>query len=151
MNEAIRKMGKDTFSFYYNKLFNLEEGPLGAVRKMIDGTMKYMNHEAVGNDFIKNTYTARYRKYNTEIKHFLCPRESEKTARSAARQYIDFANQYGRMTESTIINGKYIIVCDMKDGFDVVFRKGSLVAGVLGVKEKDVAIKAALEMYDELP
>ena len=39
---------------------------------------------------------------------------------------------------------------EMQPYFDVVFQKGNLVAGVLSVKEKELAVKAAVEMFNQL-
>lgn len=120
-------------------------------KDLVAGSIKFVKTDAMGLDFMKNTYMAQYRKYNINIKHFLSHKESEKAADDTVKQYADFAIQYGNGTETKAVNGTNLIVCDMEDYVDVVFQKGSLVAGVLSVKEKEVAVKAAMDMFHNLP
>jgi len=120
-------------------------------KDIVPRTIKYVKTDAMGLDFMKNTYMAQYRKYDTDIKYLLSQRESETTAKDTIKKYGDFAKQYGKGTELKITDGINLIVCDMEDYFDVVFQKGNLVAGVLSVKEKELAVKAATEMFNQLP
>ncbi|MCJ7771952.1 MAG: hypothetical protein MUP22_02340, partial [Desulfobacterales bacterium] len=117
----------------------------------VAGTIKYVKTDAMGLDFMKDTYMAQYRKYNINIKHFLSQKESKKAAGEIVKQYADSATQYGKGTETKTLDGTNLIICDMEDYVDVVFQKGNLVAGVLSVKEKELAVKTAIDMFNQLP
>jgi len=120
-------------------------------KDLIAGTIKYVRTDAMGLDFMKNTYMAQYRKYNTDIKYFLSKNESEKIAEDIVNQYTEFAKQYGNGAETNVIDGAPLTICDMEDYYDVVFKKGDLVAGVLSVKKKELGVKAAMDMFNQLP
>lgn len=120
-------------------------------KDLIQGTITYVKTDAMGLDFMKDVYTAMYRKDNNEIKHFLSKKDSKEAAEDVVRQYAAFAGQYGNGTETSSLNGADLLICDMEDYVDILFQKENLVGGVLEVKEKDVAVKAAMEMYDQLP
>jgi REP element-mobilizing transposase RayT len=154
-SEELRNIGREIAQKASHSLSDSGEQVWGLQvmpqKDRILGTIKYVKTDAMGLDFMKETYMARYRKFDTDIKHFLSQRESETTAEKTIQQYADFAKQYGKGTEAKVINGINLIVCDMEDYFDVVFQKSSLVAGVLSVKERGLAEKAAVEMFEQLP
>jgi len=153
--EELRSISREIANKTSNALSDSGEKVWGLMvmpqKDMIAGTIKYVKTDAMGLDFMKNTYMAQYRKYDTDIKYFLSQRESDKIANDIVGQYADFAKQYGKGSEIKVSDGTNLIVCDMEDYFDVVFQKGNLVAGVLSVKEKGLAVKAAMEMFNQLP
>jgi len=120
-------------------------------KDMIPGTLKYVKNDVMGLDFLKNTCMAQYRKYDTDIKHFVSQNESEQAAQTVVNQYADFAKQYGKGIETKSAEGVDLIICDMEDYVDVIFQKNNWVAGVLSVKDKDTAFKAAIEWFHQLP
>ena len=154
-SEELRNIGREIAKKTSNALNDSGEKVWGLKampqKDMITGTIKYVKTDAMGLDFMKNTYMAQYRKYDTDIKYFLSQRESDKIANDIVGQYGDFANQYGKGYETKVSDGTNLIVCDMDDYFDVVFQKGNLVAGVLSVTEKELALKSAMEMFNQLP
>jgi len=117
----------------------------------VAGTLKYVKTDALGLDFMKNTYMAKYRKADTDLSFFLSQKESEEEAGDVVNQYAEFAKQYGNGSEEMGIQGIHLTVCDMDGYYDVVFQKGTRVAGVLSVKEKEAAINTAVDMYNQLP
>jgi hypothetical protein len=154
-SSELETIGKTLAENISNALTDSEEKVWGLLampqKDMIAGSIKYVKSDAMGLDFMKNAYMAQYHIYNTDIKHFLSPSKSEKIAKNVIKQYAAFAKQYGNGAETKTINGTDLLICDMEDYYDVVFQKGNLVAGALSVKEKELAVKAAMEMHNQLP
>jgi len=43
-----------------------------------------------------------------------------------------------------------LVSCDMGGSFDVIFHKGRLIGGVSSVEDRDLAIRVAIEMWENL-
>jgi hypothetical protein len=81
---------------------------------LIPATIKYVKADAMGFDFMKDTYMAQYHKYNTDIKHFLSRQSSEKNAEKVIAKYRQFADQYGKGSAIKVKDGVQLVVCDME-------------------------------------
>ncbi len=110
---------------------------------LIKDTMKYFRVDAMGLDFMNNTYTARYQTEGAEIQTFVSWHDSSTEAMATLRNYEEYAAKYGKGCLNRKVNGTDIFLCDMKGDFDAVFSKGALVGGVSSVKDGDLAVKAA--------
>ena len=110
---------------------------------LIKDTLKYFGVDAMGLDFMSNTYTARYETEGAEIQTFLSLHDSSTEARATFRRYKEYAAKYGKGCLNKKVNGTDILLCDMKGDFDAVFSKGALVGGVSSVTDKELAVKAA--------
>ncbi len=119
-------------------------------KDLVPETLKFARQDAMGLDFMKDTYMARYRKNRKEVTQFLSKRASEDVAKQVLAQYKQFAEQYGKAAAYDIFDSHAFLVCDMGDYFDVVFQKGALVAGVVAVEDKAMAIRTAREMFENL-
>jgi hypothetical protein len=117
---------------------------------LVPRSVHYYLVDAMALDFMKNTYTARYKRNQTQVTVFLSRRDSVETARDVITAYAEHAHLYGRKIEQLNINGVELTSFDMGDIYDVVFQKGTLVAGVTQVQDRDVAIQAALDLWRQL-
>ena len=118
--------------------------------KLIGHSVRYYLVDAMALDFMKNTYLATYKRNQTDVTVFLSRRGSVETARDVIIRYTEHARLYGRNIEQLNINGVELLSFDMGDTYDVVFRKGAMVAGVTEVKDRDVGIQAAVDLSRQL-
>ena len=113
-------------------------------------SLRYFKVDAMGLDFMRDTYTARYRKGGVVVEAFLSRRDSPATAEATVAQYVKHAEKYGKGVERLTVDGVDLVRCDMNGTFDVVLRKGPLVAGVSAVEDPDIATQAATDLWREL-
>jgi hypothetical protein len=105
----------------------------------------------MGLDFMHNTYTAAYHKGGTIVTAFLSRQQSAQSARSIVLQYAGYANRYDNGCDRLKAEAVELVSCDMDGSFDAVFTKGRLLAGVVSVKDQRLAIRAAVEIREQLP
>ena len=118
---------------------------------LIQGSLTYFRVDALGLDFMTNIFIGKYRKGEILIKAFLSRQETEKSVASMIKKYAGYAGRYGEGFETLHLDGLKLISCDMGSDYDIVFQKGRLMGGVLSVKERELAVKAAIEFWKQLP
>jgi hypothetical protein len=111
---------------------------------------QYFLVDAMGLDFMRNTYMADYTKGDIVVRIFLSQRDSRDSAQAAVALYIKHANRYGEGVKSLTIDGVEVVSCDMGGSFDVVFQKGRLVGGVSAVENQSLAVEATLDLWRQL-
>jgi len=114
-------------------------------------SVKYFKVDAMGLDFMQNTYTAQYRKFDTLVTVFLSRQASPDSAQSTMDQYAEYAKQYGKGIDHLKIDGLEFVSCDMGRNYDVIFQKGPLMGGVLSVEDQSLALRVASELRRQLP
>ena len=114
------------------------------------GSVQYFKVDALGLDFMRHTYTAAYRKDNTMVTAFLSQQDSAESAQATVVKYTQFAEKYGNGIERLKAGEVELVSCDMGGSYDVVFHKGRLMGGVSAVEKRDLAIRAALEFWQQL-
>ncbi len=114
-------------------------------------SVRYYKVDAMGLDFMRNTYTAAYHKGGIIVTAFLSRQQSAESARTIVLQYAGYANRYGKGCDRLKADEVELVSCDMDGSFDAVFTKGRLVGGVTAVQDKRQAIRAAMEMREQLP
>lgn len=117
---------------------------------LIPDSIQYFKVDALGLDFMKNTYTAKYLKRDTEVTVFLSQLDSSDTALNTMKSFAEQSDKYGRGSTHEIKNDIEFFLCDMNGTYDVIFKKGRLVGGVLSVTHKDIAIEAAYDFWKQL-
>jgi len=120
------------------------------LKDRVPQSVQYFNADAMGLDFMRNTYTAQYRKGGTQVTAFLSRRDSVQSARDILVQYTQFAEKYGRGIEHLKVGELELVACDMEGGFDVIFHKGDMVGGVSDVEDRALAIRSAAELRQQL-
>jgi hypothetical protein len=116
----------------------------------VPDSVKYFQVDALGLDFMRNTYTAQYRKGGASMDVFLSRQDSIESAKAIVGRYAEYAGKYGKGVENLDAKGGKYLVCDMGDAFDVVFQTGRLVAGVTAAKDRTHALDAAAEFRRQL-
>jgi hypothetical protein len=116
----------------------------------VPGSEHFFLVDAMALDFMRNTYTAEYVKSGTHLTAFLSRRDNADTAGDAVDRYEQYAERYGASVERLSVDGVQLVVCDMGDNHDVLFRKLSLVGGVTAVDDRDLAIQTAVELHSQV-
>jgi hypothetical protein len=116
----------------------------------VPDSVRYFQVDALGLDFMRNTYTAQYRKGDVSVDVFLSCQDSIESAKVIVGRYAEYAGKYGKGVENLDAKGGKYLVCDMGDAFDVVFQTGRLVAGVTAAKDRTHALDAAAEFRRQL-
>jgi hypothetical protein len=65
------------------------------LKDRISTSIQYVKANAMGMDFLQDTYMAQYRKSGTKVTAFLSRRVSAESARGDVDQYATFAEKYG--------------------------------------------------------
>jgi len=120
------------------------------LKDRVPQSVQFLKTDAMGLDFMRNTYMAQYRKGSSQVSAFLSRRDSVQSARDTVVQYARFAEKYGRGIERLQVGEAELMVCDMGGSFDVVFHKGDTVGGVSDVEDRALAIRTATELWQQL-
>jgi hypothetical protein len=110
----------------------------------------YYKVDALGLDFMHNTYTARYRRGDSVVTAFLSQRESPAIIRESVELYVRHAQRYGEGVEHLKVGGVKLVSCDMGGSYDVIFQMGRLMGGVFSVEDRDLALKTAIDFWTQL-
>ena len=113
-------------------------------------SVQYFKVDAMGLDFMRNTYTATYHKANTLVTAFLSRQDSAESARATMVQYAKYAKKYGKGIDRLKAGKVELVSCDMGESYDVIYQKGRLIGGVSYVEDRDLAIRVAIEMWENL-
>jgi hypothetical protein len=108
---------------------------------------QYFLVDALGLDFMRNTYTASYDKAGTNVEVFLSRRDSPEAAQTALARYVEYGERYGEGVERPSVDGVELVSCDMGGSYDIVFQKGWVIGGVAAVEDQDIALQAALDLW----
>jgi len=120
------------------------------LKDRVPDSIQYFKVDFMGLDFMRNTYIARYSKNDTDVTVFLSQRESPESAQAAVDQYAEFVKKYGKGVDHLRIDGVGLLSCDMGRNYDVIFQKGQLMGGVLSVKDRNLAVQAAIDFWRQL-
>ena len=120
------------------------------LKDLITASIQYAKVDAMGLDFMNDTYLAEYRKAGITVMTFLSRRESAEAAKDILNQYAAFAKKYGQSVARQIYNGVELVSCNMGGSYDVVFSKGNLFGGVGSVEDRSLAIRVAIEIREQL-
>ena len=114
---------------------------------LIHDSVQYFKVDAMGLDFMQNIYTAEYRQGETTIKAFLSRQASPDAALDLVERYAEYSREYGQGYKHTKKDGLDFVLCDMGGIFDVILQKNRMVCGVIAVKDKDMAMKMASDLW----
>ncbi len=116
----------------------------------VPGSLRYFKIDAMGLDFMRNTYVAQYRRGGRVVEAFLSRRESADAARAAVAKFAKHAGEYGKGVHRLTASGLELVRCDMGGAFDVILQHGHLVAGVSGVKDPETAVRATMDLWERI-
>jgi hypothetical protein len=117
----------------------------------IPQSVRYIKNNAMGLEFMRNTYTAEYRKGNSAVTAFVSRHNTTESAEATVARFAGYVKNFGESIEAVTVAQANLVVCDMGGSFDVVFTKGRLVGGVSSVENRNLALKSAIELWKQLP
>jgi hypothetical protein len=119
-------------------------------KNRVPNSVQYFLIDALGHSFLHDTYTAKYQLDKNEIPVFLARQESAESAGSILEKFKDHFMKYGKGVEIISVDNIEFMVCQMSKYYDVIFQKGSVVAGVTGLNDKNLAVKASVNFYNQI-
>ena len=120
------------------------------VNNRVPQSVQYFLIDALGYSFLRNTYTAKYYKDKIEVSVFLSQQDSPESVRTTIIKLKEHVDKYGKGVDLLSVDGIELLSCDMGRYYDVFFQSGCLAAGVIGVKDKKLAIGAAIDFWKQL-
>jgi len=118
---------------------------------LVEDSVRYFLVDAMGLDFMHDTFTARYSSEGGPVTAFISRRASPDATTGVLDQYREFADRYGDSTDTQTIDGTDLLVCDMGESYDVVSTRGSVFCGVTAVVDRQNAIRQAAELWRSIP
>lgn len=112
-------------------------------KNRIDLSVQYLMVDALGLDFLTNTFTAKYRDGETEFTAFVARCKSPGNAADVLAKYKAHLEEVGEIGKPVKIEGASVMFAEMGDGeFDGACQVGDVIVGVTAVKGRDAAVKA---------
>ncbi len=111
----------------------------------VPGSVRFFRRDAMGLDFLANTYTAQYRKDGALFTVFLSKTKDMATSEKILNRYIAYARQFGEGVQTVTREEVLFTLCDMGGSYDVLFQNNGLIAGITSVKNRDMALDCAAE------
>jgi hypothetical protein len=153
-SSRLQKINMELAKELSNSLYDSGESVWGLeVLPTIDrvpGSERYFRQDAMGLDFMANTYMAQYRKNGAIVTVFLSKKDHSASAREVLRQYVVYVEQLGEGLKKVTRNGVVISLCDMGGTYDAIFQKDDVVAGVNSVKDPVLAADSAFAIWQHL-
>ncbi len=112
-------------------------------KNRIEDTVQYLMVDALGLDFLTNTFKAQYRDGDLAFTAFVARCKSTASAAEVLARYKAHLEEFGEMAEPARIEGVSVVFAKAGDGdFDGVCQIGDVIVGVTAVKGRDGAVKA---------
>ena len=155
ITEELQQTGKDLAQSTTDLVLDSGEPVWGlnALPKenRVPGSERYFLVDAMGLDFMSNTYMAQYEREEAIVSAFLSQQSSQDAAAETIDRFLEHANRYGKDVQRMTIEGLDLTSCDMGGSYDTFFRKGRLVAGISAVSDQDMAVKASVDLWEQMP
>ena len=153
--DELRQVCMDLAARVTDLLQDSGQGDIWVLRALpkknrVPQSVQYFLVDALGLDFMENTYTAKYYKGKSIVSIFLSQQDSPESARETVAKFKEHTDLYGRGVDILSVDGVELVSCDMDGSYDVVFQKDRLVAGVTGVKDKKLAVDATIDLWKQL-
>jgi hypothetical protein len=130
-----------------DKIWGLQVLP---AENQVPNSVQFLLVDAFGYSFLRNTFTAKYLIDETEVSVFISSPDSPEAQTLTITKFKEHVLKYGKGVDSISSGGAELIVCDMGRYFDIIFQKGSYVAGITGQNDKELAIRAATLLKDQI-
>jgi hypothetical protein len=117
------------------------------VEGLVHDSLKYFLFDALGLEFMRNTFTALYRSDENLISTFISKRASVEEVQATFQAYSDFGKRYGKSSQKTTEHGTDFLICEMQRGYDVVAKKGTYLVGVTSIPDRVLAMQKAVELH----
>lgn len=152
--EKLRETGMRMARNITDALVDNEEKVWGLIalpsENLVPHSIKYFRVDAMGLDFMNNTYTAEYQNDDARLRMFVSPQTDVTAAKSLIDQYMAYVNQYGKGIEKVSIDGIDLVLCNMGNRYNIIFQKNNLAGGILSSEDKTIGLKLAAMLWKQL-
>ncbi|MFO0949719.1 MAG: DUF6599 family protein [Isosphaeraceae bacterium] len=112
-------------------------------KNRVDDSVQYLMVDALGLDFLTDTFTARYRDGRDEFTAFVARCKSAEQASETLAKYRAHVKEFGDPAAPATIKGTSVMFAEVGGGeFDGACRVGDLIVGVTAARGRDAAVKA---------
>ncbi|MCG6947166.1 MAG: hypothetical protein LJE87_17675, partial [Deltaproteobacteria bacterium] len=106
--------------------------------------------DAFGFDQFDSIFTALYEREGLELTAFLSQRKSPAEAAGLVESYTSFLREFGGTELKTTLNIPGAKLVEIMDTFELIFSRGSILAGVHGAEDRKAAEELALMLNQSL-
>lgn len=106
--------------------------------RLVPHSITYVLRQALGQEFLTDTYTAYYQVGDKTVQAFLAERDKPESAATLLRQYREFLTTMGKVEDVTI-GGVPMVLSDNAGMVDLVFCQGNRFGGVSYVEGREPA------------
>jgi hypothetical protein len=106
--------------------------------------------DAFGVSGLDRVFTATYRLGGAETTAFLSKRADDAEAQTLARSYLEFLKTYGGQVAAADEPMPGAVIVSILDAYEVVFSRGSFLAGVHEAGDRETAVRLARQLDDAL-
>lgn len=112
-------------------------------KNRVDDSVQYFMVDALGLDFLTNSFTAQYRDGEANFTALVARCKSTDHAAEVLAKYAAYLKEFGDMAEPAKIEGAAVMFGELGGGnFDGACQVGDLIVGVTAVKGRGAAVKA---------
>lgn len=112
-------------------------------------TLRYVAKNALGQEFLTDTYSATYEVDGVKVESFVSRRANEAEAGELLAKYRAFLATVGEAKDETV-DGVPMVVLDKDGTVDIVFQRGPYLAGVTYVSGRTAAVAIASRLAASL-
>jgi hypothetical protein len=154
---AQERMAEFILSFARNFISKtpVESGELNGLtlfpEKNLDkASISLIPSDAFGFDQFDSIFTALYEREGLELTAFLSQRKSPAEAAGLVESYTSFLREFGGTELKTTLNIPGAKLVEIMDTFELIFSRGSILAGVHGAEDRKAAEELALMLNQSL-
>ena len=117
---------------------------------LVPGTITWIKDKALGQEWLNDVYTAKYKVAGQELQAFCARRDKPADAAALAGKYRDYLKTAGQLSDETV-DGVKLTIADQHGMFDIIYAKGSTFGGVTYTDQRAAATKLAARLAAAAP
>ena len=150
MAELILSFGDNFIRKATAKNEEINEFILFPTKHLNKESISLLPSDAFGFEQFDSIFTAQYEVGDTELTAFLSRRQSPAEAVRLVESYTSFLREFGGTELKSTLNIPGAKLVEIMDTFELVFSRGSILAGVHGAENRKAAEELALMLHQNL-
>jgi hypothetical protein len=128
----------------------INEFNLFPAKYLVKESISLLPSDAFGFQQFDSIFTAQYEVGDTELTAFLSQRQSPAEAARLVESYTSFLRKFGGSELKSTLNIPGVKLVEIMDTFELIFSRGSILAGVHGAENRKAAEELALMLNQSL-
>jgi hypothetical protein len=128
----------------------INEFMLFPTKHLDKASISLLPSDAFGFEQFDSIFTAQYEVKDTELTAFLSRRQSPAEAVRLVESYTLFLREFGGTELKSTLNIPGAKLVEIMDTFELVFSRGSILAGIHGAENRKAAEELALMLHQNL-